>query len=582
MLKQKKQLGSKGFGHFEAITFLVVLILISAIGYFVYHRDTYSQQQHRYTSLTAIVADGYVFTDKACISSQVGTSPNFLDGISAEVSVEKQVGSGSTFNPDAYYSIDGSSPLVESDWQNSSNWFTGSTSTTSFTIPAIDPNSQLSLGVENLPGSSSDFSSLSQTVSSLVTCSPDIAIQSPTTVSKLPDVPVSVTSASAVTKTVIGPSQYSTTTTTTATTATPLKTPVIHSSVSPSTTATTSTITTSKPASSTSVTSTPPALPPKPVVTPAPVPTVTLAASPNSITTGSSSNLSWVSTNATSCSASGAWSGSKSTSGSVSTGTLNGTSSYNLSCSGSGGTASVSVTVTVKAPATCSSTLPTTSTNSLYPLQDVENFSGSSLPSVWRDYGNGIQQPSGYVAASHVVLIPGVGTEIQGYPDPVSGSIGGVTGGSGAVLMLVNNSGGYDVCFSMSSGNWQNVHLVLKSWPTDNNWDEGENDFFEGNPQSMQINVHEIGSSPATNVWQGNWPASLASGVHLISARWDPVNGYRFYLDGSLVATAAPTSSIQTPTTQHFLSMQIQDMTEQSTSTETATIYWTAAYGYNP
>jgi hypothetical protein len=554
------------------------LIFISAVGYFVYHRDATNNQLHRYTSLSAIVANGYVFTDKACISSQVGTSPNLFDGITAEVSIEKQVGAKLNFNPSAYYSINGSAPLIEDNWNDSSNWFTGSTSSTSFTIPAIDPNSQLSLGVENIPGSSSQFSSLPQAVGSLTTCSPNLVLQTQKTASKLPTVPVVVTPASSVANNATTPSEYSTTTTTTTTTSGPITTPINKSTVAPSKTATTNTISTSTPISTKTVIT--PTLSQAPVSPP--VPTVSLAASPNSVTLGSSSTLSWSSSNASSCTASGSWSGSKSISGTVSSGTLSTTSSYSLSCTGSGGSASVSVTITVKAPTTCASSIPATTSNPQYPLQDFEDFSGTSLPSVWRDYGNGIQQPSGYVAASHLVLIPGVGTEIQGYPDPISGSIGGVTGGSGAVLSIVDSSGGYDVCFSMSSGNWQNVHLVLISWPLDNNWDEGENDFFEGNPQDMQINIHEIGTNPATNVWQGHWPASLASGVHLVSTRWDPVNGYRFYLDGTLVGTAVPSSSVKVPTTQHFLSMQMQDMTEASTSTETATVYWTASYGYNP
>jgi hypothetical protein len=229
---------------------------------------------------------------------------------------------------------------------------------------------------------------------------------------------------------------------------------------------------------------------------------------------------------------------------------------------------------------TCATNPPTVSNNSLYPLQQVVSFIGSSLPSQWDDYGNEIQQPAGYVAADHAVFVPGGGLEIEGYPDPISGSVGGVTGGSGDISFDVANSGGFDVCLNMSSGSWQNVHLVVISWPVDNNWNEGENDFFEGNPQSMQINVHEIGSNPATNVWQGSWPAALASGTHVISSRWDPINGYRFYLDGTLIGTAPISSSVTTPTTGHQLSIQMQDTTE-STSKETATIYWAAAYGYD-
>ncbi len=91
-----------------------------------------------------------------------------------------------------------------------------------------------------------------------------------------------------------------------------------------------------------------PTLPPPP---PAPsAPTVSLSANPSSITSGQTTTLSWSSTNATSCTASGGWSGTVSnTSGSMSFAPLL-TTSYSLSCSGDGGTASKSVTVTVSTP----------------------------------------------------------------------------------------------------------------------------------------------------------------------------------------------------------------------------------------
>jgi len=76
-----------------------------------------------------------------------------------------------------------------------------------------------------------------------------------------------------------------------------------------------------------------------------PVPTATLTATPSSIISGSSSQISWNSTNATSCTGTGfstgnATSGTKSVSPSSST-------TYSVSCTGSGGTASKSATVTV-------------------------------------------------------------------------------------------------------------------------------------------------------------------------------------------------------------------------------------------
>ena len=84
------------------------------------------------------------------------------------------------------------------------------------------------------------------------------------------------------------------------------------------------------------------------VANPTPAPSVTLTASPENITSGNSSTLSWTVSNATNCTAGGGWSGSKSTSGgSESTGILTSTKTYTLTCTGSGGSASDSVTVTV-------------------------------------------------------------------------------------------------------------------------------------------------------------------------------------------------------------------------------------------
>ena len=80
------------------------------------------------------------------------------------------------------------------------------------------------------------------------------------------------------------------------------------------------------------------------IVTPAP--TVTLSASPSSITAGNSATLSWSSTNATSCSA--AWAASNAVSGSQSV-APGGTTSYTMTCTGAGGSGSASATVTVTA-----------------------------------------------------------------------------------------------------------------------------------------------------------------------------------------------------------------------------------------
>jgi hypothetical protein len=83
-----------------------------------------------------------------------------------------------------------------------------------------------------------------------------------------------------------------------------------------------------------------------------PPPTVAVAVSPTSITVGQSATLTWSSTNATSCTGSGAWSGSQATGGSLSeTPSAAGTLSYTLSCTGAGGSASKTAALTVSAAA---------------------------------------------------------------------------------------------------------------------------------------------------------------------------------------------------------------------------------------
>jgi hypothetical protein len=98
-------------------------------------------------------------------------------------------------------------------------------------------------------------------------------------------------------------------------------------------------------------------------VTPSSPPTVALTATPTTVASGGSSTLSWSSTNATGCTASGGWTGSKPLSGAEARTNLTQTASYTLSCSGAGGTASQTVTVNVT-PALPAPTLLLTATPS--------------------------------------------------------------------------------------------------------------------------------------------------------------------------------------------------------------------------
>jgi hypothetical protein len=77
------------------------------------------------------------------------------------------------------------------------------------------------------------------------------------------------------------------------------------------------------------------------------MPTISLTASQTSVPSNGSTTLTWSSTNATSCEASGDWSGSKPTSGILTIDSIIADNVFNLSCSGAGGTANYSLNVSV-------------------------------------------------------------------------------------------------------------------------------------------------------------------------------------------------------------------------------------------
>jgi hypothetical protein len=94
---------------------------------------------------------------------------------------------------------------------------------------------------------------------------------------------------------------------------------------------------------------------------PVPAPNASISTSPATIDAGQSSTLTWSSTDATSCTASGAWSGAKATSGSQVVSPA-ATASYTITCNGAGGSANNSATVTVN-PAPPATTAPTVTLN---------------------------------------------------------------------------------------------------------------------------------------------------------------------------------------------------------------------------
>jgi len=128
--------------------------------------------------------------------------------------------------------------------------------------------------------------------------------------------------------------------------------------------------------------------------TPPAVPTVSLVATPSSITVGGSATLTWSSTNATSCAASGAWSGTQASSGTTSVAPATaGVSTYSLNCTGAGGSGSASTSVSVSgigssprpsAMALISRGVPIVASSALY---QATNANDGDYNTEWRSNG---------------------------------------------------------------------------------------------------------------------------------------------------------------------------------------------------
>jgi hypothetical protein len=90
-----------------------------------------------------------------------------------------------------------------------------------------------------------------------------------------------------------------------------------------------------------------------------PAPTATLTAAKTAVNHGEDTTLTWSSTNATSCTASGGWSGSLAASGSQSTGALTAAADFTLTCTGAGGTSQPATTTVHMIPTATLSADPT-------------------------------------------------------------------------------------------------------------------------------------------------------------------------------------------------------------------------------
>ncbi|MDB5265282.1 MAG: Beta-glucanase/Beta-glucan synthetase [Parcubacteria group bacterium] len=133
--------------------------------------------------------------------------------------------------------------------------------------------------------------------------------------------------------------------------------------------------------------------------TTAPDPTVSFSANRTSVSYNDSVTLTWSSTNATSCTASGAgWSTSQPTAGTVTVPRMTASQTYTLTCSGAGGNSSKSIAITVgAAPVTTTPSTPTTPPPSTTP-PPTPTPSTTGLPVLLKASG-GLTGPQNGVAS---------------------------------------------------------------------------------------------------------------------------------------------------------------------------------------
>jgi beta-mannanase len=211
--------------------------------------------------------------------------------------------------------------------------------------------------------------------------------------------------------------------------------------------------------------------------------TVALSASPTSVNAGSSSILTWNSTNATSCNASGSWSGVQPLTGSVSTGALNSNSTYTLTCTGPSGTATARASVTVVQPTTGT----TTPGSSIYwgaYLEGDETYGyyyGSTAPNgvAWSD------APWGNTGNTWDRFENNAGKKVSilhyGQPNPWTqttfyGSVADIVTKRGAIPMIDMKSNDTPLA-DIAKGTYDNQ---IKTWATNvKNW--GKPFFFRWN-----------------------------------------------------------------------------------------------------
>jgi len=288
---------------------------------------------------------------------------------------------------------------------------------------------------------------------------------------------------------------------------------------------------------------------------------VTLNASPVTLTSGQSATLTWSTTNATSCMATGSWSGSKSTSGTTSTGALSATSTYALTCTGPGGSSNASTTVTVT-PAVPVSTnpsgesMPAADAYPGYTQVLADDFTGTSLnQTTWNGFYTDLSQnwlgSHGTVANNEITMSEYKDSANNGvYTGTGLSTRTGWTSGMAFVRARTDGGAGVTMCIGM---------IGLNTWPP-------EIDFYEDWPSTntRQLFTDSIVWGPSAT-WESDVIREVNTSVdatqwHTYGVEWNPTT-ISLLVDGVAWATVPnpdPSGNVSDPGGANSLSQPMK------------------------
>jgi 6-phosphogluconolactonase (cycloisomerase 2 family) len=206
---------------------------------------------------------------------------------------------------------------------------------------------------------------------------------------------------------------------------------------------------------------------------------VTIGVSPATITLGGNATLTWSSTNATGCTASGAWSGTQATSGTQSVSPAQaGTDTYTLACTGAGGNNTESATLTVNAPASQAFVYTINSPLNTNGAGNISAFSESATDGTLTllsgsPYNTGLATPYAVAVDQPMNLLFAIGGSGSGQPtgeivayaiNPTTGALSSMTtttppdiptslaiGPSGKVLYVTSHASSTVMAYSIAT-----------------------------------------------------------------------------------------------------------------------------------